>query len=69
MFHMVINACQQFNFFTTVALDHGVIQDKDIYPFRTGEPVKSGGYFYRKEHQKTAPVVGYFIQEPVVCVF
>lgn len=61
---MVINACHQFYVFTAVTLDYGIIQNQNIYPFRTGEPVKSGGYFYRKEHQKTSPVIGYFIQEP-----
>lgn len=57
---------KQFHCFAAVTLDHGIVQNKNFYTFRSGERIKCGNHFDCKEQKKSAPVIGSFIKETVI---
>ena len=68
MFYMIIDMCKQFYRFTPIPLYYGIIQNQDLYPFRSGKSIKSGSNFSCKEQKKPAPVIGSFIKKTIICV-
>ena len=68
MFYMIIDTRKQFYRFTSIPLYYGIIQNQDLYPFRSGKSIKSGSNFNCKEQKKPAPVIGSFIKKTIICV-